>query len=319
MNNIPSIENAIDSFLETIGNIKNYSENTIIAYSTDLNQWAEFLEKKKSNWLDVSPEIFYEFIEMLDQKDHLAKSTWSRKSSSIKALYRYAVKNKWVEKNPLKLSASFRYSRPLPHPLNPNDMSVLLEDNSGQDEFIQKRDIALFDTLYSTGMRISELIPLNCSDFIEGEFHEGRIVPQLTVTGKGKKDRVVFIGKEAARSLMEYFKMRALHKRDLHNEPAFTNKKGKRISRQGVHYVLQKRKEVLEIQKKMSAHSFRHSFATDLMNEGADLRRIQEMLGHSRLSTTQRYTRVAKGRIRDVYRSAHPHAVDSDSQKPEED
>lgn len=307
----PEISDAVDYYLSFLKEIKNYSDNTVFSYSTDLNQWISFLEEKKIHWIQVTSENFYQFIERLD-KDKMSKSTWGRKSSSIRAFYRFALKNKWIEKNPLKISASFKYVRPLPHPVNPLDMSALLEDNSGQDHFIQKRDIALIDTLYSTGMRISELIPLNCSDFLDSF----SIVEQLVVRGKGNKDRIVFIGKKAAKSLLEYFLLRGIDKRDLHDEPAFININGKRITRQGVHYILQKRKDLLKINRKLSAHSFRHSFATDLMNEGADLRRIQEMLGHSRLSTTQRYTQVAKDRIRDVYRDSHPHAVDDKNNKP---
>ncbi len=309
MKETEAIATVIDFYLDHLFRIKNFSPHTIESYGNDLAQWSDYLHLNNIPWKEVVNFHLYSFLESLNASVERKKSTWSRKSSSVRAFYRFAHRQDFLEKNPLRDISSIRYSRPLPHPVNPQDMSALLEDDTGQKEFIQKRDIAVLETLYSSGMRISEALELSCGDVLDGGQLE-MVRPELTVLGKGKKSRVVFLGQYARNALVEYLKARTVlwPKIDLQEEPLFINNKGKKITRQGIHFILQQRKSLLLISPDISAHSLRHSFATDLMNEGADLRKVQEMLGHARLSTTQLYTRVAKDRIRNVYRETHPHA-----------
>gem|GEM_PF-253408 len=309
MKETEDIATVIDFYLDHLLQIKNFSPHTIESYGNDLAQWSDFLNMNNIPWKEVVNFHLYSFLESLNASVERKKSTWSRKSSSVRAFYRFAQRQNFLEKNPLKDVSSIRYSRPLPHPVNPQDMAALLEDDTGQKEFIQKRDVAVLETLYSSGMRISEALELSCGDILDGGQLE-MIRPELTVLGKGKKSRVVFLGQYARNALVEYMKARIMiwPKIDLQEEPLFINNKGKKITRQGIHFILQQRKKLLQISPNISAHSLRHSFATDMMNEGADLRKVQEMLGHARLSTTQLYTRVAKDRIRNVYRETHPHA-----------
>ena len=187
-------------------------------------------------------------------------------------------------------------------------MSILLEDSTKQNPFIQIRDKFLLEFLYSTGCRISEILLLNVFDIFDGS----NVIEDIIVQGKGQKQRVVFMTQGAKDSFCEYFQFRKKYfsnqNQNILEEPLFINLRGKRLTRRGSSYILQKRKEHLNLQSSLTLHSFRHSFATDILNEGVDIRKVQELLGHTSVSTTQNYTHIAKDRLFEIFRNSHPHA-----------
>jgi integrase/recombinase XerC len=318
-----SLDKLCNDFFAYLKFDKNYSANTIAAYQNDIIQFADFLKKEQLDWNFVDIKNVYAFLGSLVshnggnlQNNSLARSSLARKSASIKALYQYAEKMEHIPKSPVQKMTSPRYKRPLPKPLRPLEMEKLLEDNSGQNKWIQTRDKALMELMYSSGMRISEILGLNVED-ISG--FSGNILDSIIVKGKGNKQRLVFIGSQAKTALIEYLSLRfetgfETHseifpkKMDKTPEPLFINFHGRRITRQGAVFILKQRRYHLLGDKKISPHSLRHSFATDLLNSGAGIRIVQEMLGHSSISTTQNYTRVAREKLHNTYRQCHPHA-----------
>lgn len=180
-----------------------------------------------------------------------------------------------------------------------------MDDGIGEDErFTTVRDKALWETIYSSGMRISEALSLRLE-----LFSPEHIPDEIKVRGKGGKDRVVYLGAASRQALAEYLPFRAdvLYRVKKTTTALFINFKGTPLTRRGAYYLIKKRVEALGLDHRITPHSLRHSFATDLLNAGADIRHVQEMLGHASVSTTQNYTLVAKERLFDVYRKAHPH------------
>jgi len=301
------IKNQVIDFVGYIKNIKGHSENTAEAYRRDLNQWVDFLVRE--NITDIEPDIklAYSFLSDLIHKFSISKSSQARKISVLKTFYQYLQMTAVIDKNPFKKLKAPRFKKPLPKPVTPVLMEQILDDDSGQKSWLQLRDRALFEAIYSSGMRVSEILSLNIEDILS---FRGEILDELKIKGKGKKERIVFLGKPARHILAEYFAERSIRGSGKVNlsDPLFINYNGTRLSRNGAVFILRKRRESLGSNQKITPHSLRHSFATDLLNAGADIRLIQEMMGHSSVSTTQNYTEVAKERVKNIYRNCHPHA-----------
>ncbi|MDH5717295.1 MAG: tyrosine recombinase [Spirochaetia bacterium] len=302
---VNDIDNVIDNFLSYLSLEKNSSENTIESYGSDLSKWAEFLEKENISFIKVEQKNLYAFLSSAKDKNNFQKSTMARRIASIKSFYRFLEKNNFIKETPFKNTKPPKYKRKLPRPVRPIDMEVFLEDETGQNIEFQIRDKAIWELMYSTGMRISEILSLNIESVADAE---GRIYDSFKVMGKGKKERVVFVGQKCAEVLFQYLKVREYFLKKNEERALFLNNKGTRITRRGGAYLLKKRKDFLKIDAEFTPHSLRHSFATDLLNEGADIRAVQEMLGHSSISTTQNYTAVAKEMLKNTFRNCHPHA-----------
>jgi len=294
-------------FLNYLKYEKSVSANTLLAYESDLNQFLNFLATEQMEWENVDPSFVYAFLSAIRQDDGgVQRSTQARKAASVKALYAYAEKSEFIEKNPLKKMKAPRYKRSLPRPLRPLELEHMLEDDSGQTEFIQLRDKALMEVMYSSGMRISEVLRLNRDDIFD---MNQQAKESIAITGKGNKQRVVFIGslaRSAIKVYQEYISHNRLYTDDF--APLFINFKGGRLTRHGAIYIMKKRRSLLVGDESVSPHSLRHSFATDLLNSGADIRIVQEMLGHASISTTQNYTKVAREKLQNTFRQCHPHA-----------
>lgn len=290
----------LDRFLDETASLRRLSPNTVEAYGNDLAQWNEFLSQDGLDWKNVTQTEVYDFLSFEWKEKNTTRSTQARKLAALKQFYRFATREGEMEKNPLESIFSPKVKKPLPHPLRPGEMETLLEGDTGQSAFLQARDKALCELMYSTGLRVSELLSLKCDDIMTA----GSVATELKVTGKGKKDRFVFIGEAAKTAIEEYLQLRASYK----HTALFLNGRGGPLTRRGVNYILKKRSALLDLSSEHSAHSLRHSFATDMLNMGADIRTVQEMLGHASISTTQNYTRVAKDRIRDTFRRCHPHS-----------
>ncbi|MBV6493014.1 MAG: Tyrosine recombinase XerC [Turneriella sp.] len=294
------------TFLAYLESEKNLSRNTLLAYENDLKQWFAFLEKEQIEETQIVGDDVYAFLGTLRTRgENLERRSQARKLSALKAFYVYLEKKALIQKNPVQSLKAARYKRLLPRALRPVELESLLEDGTGDEmRFTGVRDKALWETVYSSGMRISEALLLSINFF-----SLSYIPDEVKVRGKGSKDRVVYLGEKARRALLEYLPFRAqvLVRMKKNCDALFINFKGGPLTRRGAHYLIKKRAHALGLDARVTPHSLRHSFATDLLNNGANIRHVQEMLGHASVSTTQNYTHVAKERLFEVYRNAHPH------------
>ena len=296
-NKVSMLESSIDDYLASL-QARGLSEATIEAYSIDLNQWAHLVEEESLDWTSPEEYHIYSYLKPIDC--HRSKKTMSRKMTVLKSFYGYLTKNEVLTKNPMAGKRGPKVRKGLPHPIVPGETEILLEHDTEQKDWIQLRDKALFEVIYSSGMRISEALSL----IVNSVNNYGTIPGEVKIKGKGSKERIVFLGLQSKQALRSYL----LHAKTK-TEPGyylFQNFKGQKLTRRGALYILKRRAELCSLGK-ITPHDLRHTFATDLLNEGADLRHVQEMLGHSSISTTQNYTAVAKERLRKLYRDSHPH------------
>lgn len=292
-------------FIHFLEDERGLAANTREAYQRDLEQWFDFVAREGLESAAITGEDIYSFLGSLRSRNEpLERRSQARKLSAIRSFYLYLEKRGLTEKNPARTLRAARYKRLLPRPVRPLELERLLDFSASEEKFTEMRDRALWETLYSSGMRISEALSLGVQPFTAGQ-----IPDEIKVTGKGKKDRVVFLGRAARQAIAEYLTYRAdtLYRTQKQCEALFINFKGTALTRRGAHYLLRRRVTRLGLDRRITPHSLRHSFATDLLNEGADIRHVQEMLGHASVSTTQNYTQVAKERLFEVYRRAHPH------------
>ncbi len=271
---------------------KNASEHTTLNYRLDLEEFRAFLkdiEVEKVDYLFVR-----KYLAHLREKN-LTVRTVSRKLSSLRSFFRFLVKDGYLKANPTDAIVSPKQEKTLPKFLTEEE-TVRLIDAPDISTLKGLRDHAIFETLYSTGMRISELLGMkeNDIDFISGT---------LKVFGKGKKERLLPIGDRAMRAIRNY-----LEKRDVSTSTVFLNKNKKPLGARGVRKVMDDYIRKISLKIHISPHTLRHSFATHLLNRGADLRCVQELLGHANLSTTQIYTHLTTDKLKSVYEKAHPRA-----------
>ncbi|MCX7794262.1 MAG: tyrosine recombinase XerC [Thermodesulfovibrionales bacterium] len=285
----------IRNFLSYLKNTKGYSEHTLRAYGRELKDFISFTKK---NILTTDIYDIRGYIAHLSSK-RLQKTSISRALSSIRSFYRYLHREGYIKKNPAKLVAHPKTPRKLPIFLTVDDAFSLVEIPervTKANDFILARDRAILETLYGTGLRVSELTALNMEDV---NLKEGII----RAKGKGKKERIVPVGQKAVEAMKRYLGFRAGISKD--NSAFFINRRGERLTARTVHRIVIKYARFLGISG-IGPHGLRHTFATHLLQAGADLRVIQELLGHSSLSTTQRYTHIDAAHLIDVYDRAHP-------------
>jgi len=298
-------ENSVQRFFDYLRDQRRLSPRTLLAYESDLKQFGKFLSgpdpRKRAPGL--------EHIDMLDvrgfvahlSREGLSKASIARKLSAVRSFMRHAFREGRIGSNPAELVAAPRVQRGLPRNLTVDEMFNLLEHIHG-DDLASLRDLAMLELLYASGLRVGELTSLNLDDFAPAD----RIV---RVLGKGNKERLLPFGSKAARALHRWFERSPkLRTRSGEAEAAFLNLRGGRLTDRSVRRVLLRRLREAAIRGRMSPHAIRHSFATHLLGAGADLRAIQELLGHSSLSTTQRYTQVNTDALMAVYDRAHPRA-----------
>lgn len=286
------MERFIEKFLRYLEIEKNYSPHTLLNYGADLQEFQTFLK-----------ELPIERVEYLGVRKYLAQLKESglkprsiaRKLSSLRSFYRFLTREGYIKANPVSSVATPKLDRHLPVFLTEEEAGGLVETPLKTDER-GLRDRAILETFYSTGMRLSELVGLNLADI---DFISGIV----KVRGKGKKERLVPIGETALRCIRAY-----LEKRRKGGEVVFVNKNGTRLSGRGVSGLVKKCMRLAGTRPGTSAHTLRHSYATHLLNRGADLRTVQELLGHANLSTTQIYTHLTTDKLKSVYEKAHPRA-----------
>jgi integrase/recombinase XerC len=290
-----------EEYLKYLKAIKNYSGETLRAYSEDLNKLEKYLEQQELDACALDFSAARRFIASLSEAG-MAKTSVNRILSAANGFYSWMSKNGYAESNPFENIKSLRKNRELPDYLFEKEIDMLL--NLTGDGFAGLRDRFIIELLYSTGCRVSEAAAIDISDVDLKE-------RTIRVFGKGGKERIVYLGGSAVRCLREYLPLKNIRidRDDPDSSRALLiNLRGKRITQRGIAMIIEKYVRQSGIAKKVSPHTFRHSFATHLIDHGADIRIVQEMLGHESLSTTQIYTHMGIEKLRDVYSKAHPHA-----------
>ncbi|KMY54672.1 recombinase XerD [Bacillus sp. FJAT-27231] len=283
---------------------KGLAKNTVAAYERDLKHYLLFLDKVEqlSSLNEVSRIHIVQFLGHLKSEGKSAK-TIARHVASIRSFHQFLLRDKAVEQDPSVHIEPPKMEKTLPKVLNLTEVEALLEAPDTSTPFGQ-RDQAMLELLYATGMRVSELTSLNL-DAVH------LTMGFVRCTGKGNKERIIPIGTTAIRVLETYLQTgrpKLKSKKHATEEALFLNHHGKRLSRQGFWKILKALAKKANIEKELTPHTLRHSFATHLLENGADLRAVQEMLGHADISTTQIYTHVTKTRMKDVYTQFHPRA-----------
>ncbi|MFH1479339.1 MAG: tyrosine recombinase XerC [Candidatus Omnitrophota bacterium] len=290
------IDRFIQKFIVYLKIEKNASEHTIINYQIDLKDFNGILKDKpleKINHIDVRL-----FLAKMKERD-FSKRTIARKMSSLKSFFRFLCREGYIATNPASMLQTPKLERKLPLFLD-TDQAVKLVESPDLSDVYGLRDRAILETLYSTGIRVGELVRLDKEhiDFIGGV---------IKVYGKGKKERLAPIGDRALRVIKDYIETREVNAVK-QNKAVFLNKSNRRMSDRAIRRVVEKYIRKTSLNEKISPHSLRHSFATHLLNRGADLRSVQELLGHENLSTTQIYTHVTTERLKSIYDKVHPRA-----------
>ena len=294
MRNPAPFEADIRSFLRHIGGERGFSNHTIRAYTQDLEQFARFLGDRTPSRLVVR-----EYVADLSRGDY-SRRTVSRKVAAVRSFFRYLMRLGRMESNP---AASIRPPRPerrLPNFLDVSQVESLLAAPEG-DDFLGTRDRAILETLYSGGLRVSELAGLDLGDL---DLSSGI----ARAKGKGRKERLALLGDPAVLAIRVYLPRReeCQRRRKAVEAGLFINRSGKRLTTRSIGRLLEKYSQAAGLPRETSPHTLRHSFATHLLDRGADLRSVQELLGHASLSTTQIYTHLTTHRIREVYDRAFP-------------
>lgn len=328
----------IQNFLDYLKFERRFSEHTAKCYGADLTQFGEFLindsetnhsdnesisssehhggsatavatavhQKVDELLLSAGTDNVRAYLAFLNEKQY-SKATIARKLATLRSFYKFLVKRNQLTSNPVVAVRTPKQDKKLPRFLEYEEIKKLL-DTPSLDNWLGARDRAIMETLYSTGIRVSELVALNMDDI---DFL-GEVVH---VRGKGKKERIAPIGSSALQVIqhyMEYRNKRAQNNVNFDPKVLFVNKHGRRLSTRSVRRKMDKYLKMAGLDPAISPHTLRHSFATHMLNNGADLRSVQELLGHQSLSTTQVYTHLSTTKLKDVYENAHPRSGDND-------
>ena len=287
----------LESFIKHLSDERNYSEHTVKAYRGDLENFRDFLLKEEKRVEDTNAATINAYVSTLYGKN--SPASVERKVSAIRSFFSYLVRKGLVAQNPAKLVRTPRKKKHLPVFLSVDEVFNLVDVKDQEKSPLCARDRAVLELLYSSGLRVSELAGATLADLSMGE-------AVIRVRGKGNKERIVPVGSKALSALGEYLDVREELKPA--SDRIFLNSRGGGITTRSLARIIKKYGLVSGISKNVSPHVLRHSFATHLLAGGADLRAIQEMLGHASLSTTQRYTHLSVERIMEVYDKTHPNA-----------
>ncbi len=291
-------EDKIESFLRYLLIDKNYSLNTKEAYANDLRKYFNYMQEHHISFKNIKRQDILNYLKDL-KEGQISEKTISHHLTVIRSFYKFLLLEKIVSDNPAKLIELPKIRKSLPSVLTEEEVSKLLSFSPKNS--YEYRNKAILELLYASGLRVSELIHLTFSD-IDLE------ASMIRVYGKGKKERLIPIGEYATVALKIYIENhRSFLIKKERSDYLFLNNHGKMITRQGVFKMLKQLAKEMKIQVNFSPHTLRHSFATHLLNHGADLRSIQELLGHSDISTTQIYTHVTSEKMKEDYQKYHPH------------
>lgn len=291
----------IHEFINYLSVERGLASNTLESYGRDLRQYSQYLQVDTEANLDsVSRSTIVNYLLYL-QTQGKATATVARRLAALKAFYQFLMREKMINSDPTANLESPKLEKRLPKVLTVTEVERLLAQAKAGDPS-GMRDRAMLELLYATGLRVSELVDLNVKDV---NLETGYI----RCTGKGSKERIVPLGSLAILSCREYVTSgRAKLVKNREELSLFVNHHGHRLTRQGFWKIVKRYADDAKIEKDITPHTLRHSFATHLLENGADLRSVQEMLGHADISTTQIYTHVTRGRLKEVYARAHPRA-----------
>jgi len=306
-------QEAVNRFKSHLLSERNRSPETVRAYQADLEDFRSYLESS-AGWDELtmlaSIDGFHVRGFLAKRFGKIKKESLGRKLAAVRSFFRFLVREGIVPSNPAATIRAPKRDRPLPRALSPDETDRFFSRNSG----MQERDRAIFELLYSSGLRVGELTALKVGDV---DLENGWV----RVMGKGKKERYVPVGSKAVEAVGKYLPLRSAVEGQFGflagAEALFLNSRGGPLSSRSVRRILKSFLDAAGLDRRVSPHAFRHSFATHLLQGGADLRSIQEMLGHSSLSTTQRYTSVDLGRLMEVYDRSHPRSGIMKNKKPE--
>lgn len=293
------MEKQIKQFLDFLQNEKKLSSNTLQSYSRDINQYEEYLTENRINYTKVDNDQINEYLNHLQEMGKKT-STISRNLASIRSFYQYLMRVKKVKHNPTENIQSPKVEKRTPSVLTSQEIELLLDQPKDVD-LKGTRDKAMLEVAYATGMRVTEIISLNIEDV---NIEEGYVSCK-----SGSKQRNIPLGSLSIKALKEYIEeARPIMIKDENEKSLFVNVNGKRLTRQGFWKIVKFYKEQAHITKDITPHVLRHSFATHLLQNGADLKAIQTMLGHSDISSTQVYMQFQDSGLKNVYKKAHPRA-----------
>ena len=294
----------VDIFVNYLANQKGYSQHTITAYSKDVRDFFVFYKiytnVERLNIAEIDRVGIRHYLGKLFE-DGLTSATVARKLSSIKVLFKYLINQNQIESNPAALIQTPKTKKSIPEVLSEQEVKEIF-DNIDETDFYGSRNKAIIELFYSTGVRLSELVKIdkNAIDFDKKE---------IKIKGKGNKERIVLMGEKAHQSIKNYLRIRKDEFGSTH--PAlFISNRNKRLSTSMVQVIVKEALSKVSEKRHLSPHILRHSFATHLIDNGAEITAVKELLGHESLSTTQIYTHVKLDRMKKLYNTAHPHAGD---------
>ena len=297
----------IGNFLNYLTVEKGFPPNTIAAYRNDLNQLAGFIEEEAAKrgsippWASFDRQSMLSYLLDLRQRNYAA-TTIARKVAAVRSFFKFMVAEGLIKANPIQDVRSPKIGRSLPRPISFSQVRLLIEQPSKLSTPEAKRDRAMLELLYASGMRVSELVSLNLGDV---DLENGYV----RCLGKGNKERVIPIYEQAVLAVKEYIE--ETRPQVVHNDEEkalFLNPRGERLTRQGFWQKLKEYAKSANLESEVTPHTLRHSFATHMLSGGADLRSVQELLGHANISTTQVYTHLTTEHIRRTYEQSHPRA-----------
>lgn len=298
------MQNYINDFLEILEKEYGNSLETVKSYGYNLNIYLEFINFKNINGLKVTKDQIRSYLKYLDDLKY-KNSTIAANLSTLRSFYAYLVNTNIIESNPFKRISNPKIEKKLPNFLNEVEIEDLLEYYT-YDNALSVRNRLMLELLYATGIRVSELVNIELKNIDMNE-------QVIKVLGKGNKERIVFFGDYAKELLNDY--INKFRKELLMNNETnylFLNNRGNKISVRSVEMILKKAIDHMAVKNKVTPHTIRHTYATHLLNNGADIKSVQELLGHESLSTTQIYTHVTSDRLRSVYLKSHPHSKSKD-------
>jgi integrase/recombinase XerD len=303
-------ENALQSFVDHLTIERGLSSNSISAYKRDLAKFSEYLVFEKLDFERLSEDEIISFEVWLKGLG-MAVTSINRNISALKSFYKYLAQE-FSTNNPVSAVASSKVPRRLPKALTIKEITSLIDSTKREGDPISLRDHAIIELLYGTGARVSEIVGIDINDFAQSDI-EGNPITTLKLRGKGSKERIVPLGSFAKSALDEYLvrirpNLLTKSKSARVENALFLNQRGSRLSRQSAWQMISDAADSTGLSGKVSPHVFRHSYATHLLDGGADIRVVQELLGHASVTTTQIYTLITIDKVREAYATAHPRA-----------
>ena len=286
----------LEDYLKYLEYQKNYSKHTIDSYQKDIEEYLEYIEDKKIKLLKINYDEIKMYLKHLSDKEDV-NSTISRKISALRGFYKFLQNNNKIENNPFSLINLPKKEKKLPRFFFYNELEELF-NTPKLNTPLGQRDRLILEMLYATGVRVSELVNIKVSDITDRT---------IKILGKGNKERIVRFG-DYCDEILKMYLNDGHYKLNSSSQYLFLNNNGGKLTDRGVRYLLDKIIDKTTIEKKISPHMLRHSFATHLLNEGCDILTVQELLGHESLTATSIYTHVTNDRLKDVYFKTHPRA-----------